>query len=301
MQAAGLTGSPTGAVRQPTGGRRNPAQPPWAQETHSDVGSCSWARGRGKSQQLGLCMSKSPFQGLKWFPSECRNTSNKHSWLPHFTSPAPRNVLSPNFSARMGSSASSWHAEAEGPPMGTQHGTLPIPLHAPGKGSPRHCMGWGATTAGGRWWDTPGSRPPWQRQQKPAWSKATERGDRWRLDGSPGTGCRSHTEGKGQCLGLSVTLAAASSWQPPAWPAALLPTHAPPRGSVNGQKQPQHHRGQGEWGPAGLESMQPPGIYLGHTHDAGGRVDSPGGQAGPQARRWGGRTLPDPCMMEDNA
>lgn len=76
MQAAGLAGSPTEAVRQPTGGRRNPA---WARETHSEVWSGSWAQGRGKSQQLGLCVSKSPFQGLKWFPSECCNTSNKHS------------------------------------------------------------------------------------------------------------------------------------------------------------------------------------------------------------------------------
>lgn len=33
--------------------KKNPAQPPWAQETHSNVGSCSWAQGRGKPQQLG--------------------------------------------------------------------------------------------------------------------------------------------------------------------------------------------------------------------------------------------------------
>jgi len=70
-----------------------------------------------------------------------------------------------------------------------------------------------------------GSRPlPWR--QKPAWSKATEQEDRWRLDGSPGRGRGSRAEGKGQRSGSSVTLAAASSWQPPAWPAAPLPAHA---------------------------------------------------------------------------
>lgn len=77
------------------GGRRNPAQPPWAWETDSNMESCSWARGRGKVQQLGLCMSKSSFLSLKWFPSECCNTSKKHSWLPHFADPASRKVPSP--------------------------------------------------------------------------------------------------------------------------------------------------------------------------------------------------------------
>lgn len=70
--------------------------------------------------------------------------------------------------------------------------TLPIPLQEPKKGNHR---GWGATTAGGRWWGTAGSQPLRQ-QQKPAWSKATKKGDGWRLDSSLGTGCMSYAEGR---------------------------------------------------------------------------------------------------------
>lgn len=140
--------------------------------------------------------------------------------------------MSPNFSARMGSAASPQRTEAQGPPHGGCNvGPSPSQIRRrQEKAAGGTAQAGEPTTAGGRWWDTPGSRrPPWRRRrQKPAWSKATELGDRWRLDGSPGTGCRSRAEGKGQRSGLSMTLAAASSWQPPAWPAGPLPAHTPP-------------------------------------------------------------------------
>lgn len=191
MWAAGLEGSPMGAVRKPIGGRRDPAQPPWAQGIHSNVGSCSWARGRGKSQHRGLCVSKSLFQGLKWFPLNAAilqiNTLGFPTLLVLHQEMYCPQISHPGWAAQHLPNMQSLRV----PPKDID-GILPIPLQAPRKGSHR---GWGATTAGGRWWDTAGSQPL-RRQRKPAWSKATKQGDGRRLDSSPGTGCMSCAEGR---------------------------------------------------------------------------------------------------------
>lgn len=91
-RAAGLAGSNTGAARKPTGRRRDPEQPAWAQGIHSNVGSCSWARGRGKSQHRGLCVSKSLFQGLKLFPLNAAILQINTLGFPTLLISASRNV-----------------------------------------------------------------------------------------------------------------------------------------------------------------------------------------------------------------
>lgn len=168
MRAAGLAESPTGTVRKLPGGRRDPAQPPWAQGIHSNVGSCSQARGRGKSQQRGLCVSKSLFQGLKWFPLNAATLQINTLGFPASLS---RSKKCPQISHPARTARHLPNTQSLRVPPKDIDGTLLIPLQPP-RGSHR---GWGATTAGGRWWDTAGSQPP-RRQRKPAWSKATKQG-----------------------------------------------------------------------------------------------------------------------------
>lgn len=161
-----------------------------------------------------VCEQK-PVPGFEMVPSECCNTSNKHSWLPHFASPAPRNVLSPNFSSRMGSSAPPQHAEPKGPPQGHRRD----PPHPTAGAKKREPQGLGSHNS---WWQMVGHcRQPAPAAAAKACLVKGHQARGWTAPRRlPGDRLHELCRRKGQCLGVSLRRAAASSWHPPAWPAA---------------------------------------------------------------------------------
>lgn len=134
---------------------------------------------------------------------------------------------SPNRSAGMGNPASPWHADTEGPPAGTQHGTdHPHPIAGTRKRQPTTPR---KLANHNSWWQMVGH--PGQAAPMVAAAKAClVKGHRARGSMTPGwlPGDRMQEPCRREGSTLSVTLAAASSWQPPAWPAASPPAHIPP-------------------------------------------------------------------------
>lgn len=81
-------------------------------------------------QQLGLCKSKSSFQSLKWFPSECCNASKNTLGFPTLLVPQ---ITLLGWVTQHLPGMQTLRVPLRGHSMGL---TIPISSQAPGKGSP---------------------------------------------------------------------------------------------------------------------------------------------------------------------
>lgn len=174
------------------------------------------------------------------------------------------------------------HTEAEGLPVGTLR-VGPSPSHPIAGARKRPPAALRRLGSHNSWWQMVGQ--PGQTAPAAAAAKAwLVKGHRARGSMAPGRlpGDRLQEPRRREGSTLRALHDAGSCLQLAAACPAPLPPHTPrPRGSMNGQRQPQHHRGQEEWGPARLGDMQPLGICLGGVRGAGSRERSPRGQAGP--------------------